>query len=314
VVTDVRTLPNAGRRPGRVVYLQQRFMGLPVYDGRWSVGFVGRGTHVTGKWIAVGSLSRLIADQKAEAAVRWAFEHVFRAKASGLERVCGFASPERFQVFRRAGLSFASAHLTVFTDRRHAHLAWVVDLAHTLGPRFEVVLDAHTLELLLRRELSQSASATLTLRPGAGTASLFFEPAWNTSGAVTLKFRGEPWTPPDAVNGVIGGSEKRDVHSLNAFTLANRGIDALRHFMLVPLAKVLVLTAEVSQDSDAAKVDSRGIVLKGVSGSPARFAVFDPAVVLHEVSHVVMNAIVGGGTHSHPFEGASAAVSEGLAD
>jgi len=317
-VTDVRILSRAGGRKGRVVYLQQRFIGLPVYDGRCSVIFSGRLIEVTGRWRPVLSLTKLLPDTTADSAVRWAFEHVFGGTCPTLEPLCRFASPEKFEAFHVDGLSFASAHVTVFAGRR-ARLAWIVDLAQVGGPRFEVALDARTLDLLLRRELSQSASACLTLGPGEPSARLFLEPTWATSGAVKVEFKNQAWKPPAAVSGIVCGTATRDLHGLNAFTLANRALDLLARFMPPPgppHAPVHLFTEAVSQESDAALADERGVVLKGVVGQPDRFAVLDPSVVIHELSHLVLNAAVGGSTLQHPFEsdGESGAVSEGLAD
>jgi hypothetical protein len=142
VVTDIRTLPLGVRRERRIVYLQQRFMGLPVYDGRRSVAFAAR--REDRQPAPVRSVSKLVPATTAEASVAAAFGHVFEGSCPTLEAVGSFASVERFTAFQGDGLSVATTHLSVFGAGR-AQLAWVVDLAPVGGPRFEIVLDAGTL-------------------------------------------------------------------------------------------------------------------------------------------------------------------------
>src|SRR6185295_14403998 len=84
-----------------------------------------------------------------------------------------------------------------------------------------------------------------------------------------------------------------------------------------PLRVAIKLFGETVQDgAHAAFADGERVVLKGVTGPPRRFAALDPSVVIHEVSHVVLNSAVGGSAFANPFEseGESRAVSEGLAD
>lgn len=317
-VTDIQLLPGTAGRKRCVVYVQQRFMGLPVYDGRRSVIFTGRLVEVTGKRVPVRSLPQLAPAATAESALQSAFRRVFGRPCPEIERLCGFATAERFQAFRAEGLSLAKTHVAVFAGRR-THLAWVVDFVEAGGPRYEIVLDALTLGLLRKRLISQSDDACITLPSSepAG-ARILFEPAWRTSGAVSVKFKNRDWAPPAAVAGAICGTETRDRHSLNAFSLSNRALDLYSRFLTLPgppIANLELFTELVENGANAAFADGRRVVLKGVT-APPRHAALDPSVVIHEVSHVVLDAAVGGSAFPHPFEteGESSAVSEGLAD
>jgi hypothetical protein len=318
-VTDVVTVPGPGRRKTRVVYVQQRYLGLPVYDGRRSAIFAGDRVEWTGRAVPIRSLAHFVPTSTAEQAIVAAHQIVFGEAPRELEEMCSFSARERFAAFRSEGLRHATAHVAVLAERGRGHLVWVVDIAQAAGPRFELLLGAQNLQLMGRRLLSQWAQACITLPSGAQGAKVPFDGAWAQSGAVEVAFDNKKWKPPSANAPNVCGSTTRDTHSLNAFSLGNLALDLFSR--LLPTLKSVQLkfdlfSEKVNGEVAAASADRGTVLLRGVSAVPGRFAALDPTVVVHEVSHVALCAAVGGSTLSHPFEAQerSGAVNEGLAD
>ena len=197
-VTDVATVPGPGRRKTRVVYLQQRYLGLPVYERRRSAIFTRDRVWWTGRAVPVRSLPHVVPTTTAEDAVRAAHQIVFGEAPRGLEEVCSFSARERFAAFRGEGLRQATAHVAVLAERGRGHLVWVVDIAQAAGPRFELLVDAETLQLMGRRLLSQLAQACITLPSGVQSAKVRFDGARAESGAVQVAFDNKKWKPPAA--------------------------------------------------------------------------------------------------------------------
>jgi hypothetical protein len=327
VVTDVATLPDGPAQC--VVFLQQRVLGLPVYGGRRSVTFRGRRTEVTGAVIPTSRLQARTPRVEAANAVRLAFRKVRGEDPPDLRRNTTFAAAEQFTSFEIGERGRAFTHLVVFTPRPAARprggrlrggrgqprLAWVVDLLPDGRKRHEVVVDAIRSTILRSRMTSQALEAEVRVPPAPGRGVLVpFEPAWS-SRPISIAYNDRAWHLPATVGGVIAGAQQSEQHGLNAFCIANRMVDVVDRYVATSVPIHFELYSEfLAAVDDAAYADAGRIVLCGVL--PDRYAVMDPAVVAHEVAHVVLNALVGGSTLAMPFErsGASRAVSEGLAD
>lgn len=315
-VTDVAV---AGGGPARrcVVFLQQRLLGLPVYDGRRSVVFTGRRAEITGSPVPISGLKQRVPRVQAEDAVRLAFEDVHGALDAHPRSLATFAAAERFSTFEIDERTRASAHLAIFKARR-PRLVWIVDLVREGKRRVEVVVAAERPKILRRRETSHSIDAEIRVAPPEPTRGVLipFVPEW-VGRSISWSFNRAELSLPQPVGDVIAAADWTAQHGLNAFCLANRVLDAVEKYLQrsVPI-RFELFSEVVGSPNDAAFVDRDRIVLCGVQGQPDRYAAVDPMVVAHEVAHVVMNAVVGGHAHAAPFEsrGWSRAVSEGLAD
>lgn len=313
-------------RPG-VVYIQERYLGLPIYDARRAVVLRQRGrSSVTGHRLVATGLETLRPAHSAEEALRVAARIVFRAcPKDTLERRDAFASAEAFTGFEWGDLAEPTAHLVVYVAGR-PRLAWVVELGSAAGRRYELVLDATTLRLLKRRVVSCHVSASLSFSSVAH--SITFDPGWgpDTWRRLVCRYEDEKWTPPRATGGVIAAGPPPhglpDAWSLAALTLSSAAFELLATADArlprsgdTPCAKVY--GRPESDESLAALAFADHVQLRLLdSGGIVRHAAEDPTVILHEVSHVVLSFNVGGSTLMSPFEshGESGAVSEGLAD
>jgi hypothetical protein len=320
-----------GREKGSVVYVQQRYRGLPVYDGRRSVVLVaGRPARVTGRRLRVRELARPFPRKSAEAAVRAVLARVLTTGASlQPQRVAVSLGAEGFACFRVGGLPGPlTAHVVVFVvGGEPSRLAWVVHLATPGGQRFELLLDADSLRLLKQRSLAYHLEAGLNLDPpNAGAERLLaFPHAWTgPAGRVSCAYESSPWTPPAAsAAGVIRGTDARDKRSLNAFCLASRGLDLLDAAgarIGTPSGaqlRVEIFGGARPHVGDAAVAYDDFFKLAAIGkGATFRHAARDPTVILHEMSHVVLGFNLGGASYPGPFEnhGESGAAAEGLAD
>jgi hypothetical protein len=321
--------PPGRRRGQRVIYLQQRHWGLPVYDGRRSVVFPASGKpYVTGDPIGVGPLRALAPGASAEAAVRAAVNGVLTSPPkTRLQQLAPMASRNDTVAFRWPGLEKPiSAHLSVFFVAQQSRLAWVVTFGLPRGLRYEVLLDADTLRVLKRRTLSYHLDGCLKLGRGGAEAqaTLALDPAWlpPTAERLTCLYADAEWKP-HASNGLICGSAPSDKRSLNVLGLASRGLvllEAAGARMGTPSGAKLVARVYGNALTEAflaalARSDSfqlYGLEHGGVYSHPA----YDPTIVLHEMSHVVLSFNLGGSRYPDPFEpiGESGAVAEGLAD
>ena len=318
-----------GPRRLRVVDLQQRHWGFPVYDGRRRVLFDARRAlqKVTGKPIAVGVLRGLTPRASAEKAVRAAVARVLSsAPTTDLQLLAPITGREA-AAFRWKGLeSPITAHLSVFVADA-TRLAWVVSFGAPNGLRHEVLVDAHSLRLLKRRTLSYHLDACLNLGvPGSlASTSLGFDPAWRRpqSRRLVCTYADEPWDRQPSPSGLICGTGVADKRSLNTLSLASRGLELLDSAgarMGTPTGRKLegrVYGRVVDDPATAALAASDYFRLSGLdAGHGHRHAAYDPTIVLHEMSHIVLSVNLGGTAYPAPFEafGESGAVAEGLAD
>jgi hypothetical protein len=318
-----------GRRGLRVVYLQQRHWGFPVYDGRRTVVFgAGRTPQVTGKALRVGPLRALAPRASAEEAVRAAVARVLPSPpTTRLQLLAPIASREAAAAFRWKGLETpVTAHLSVFVADV-SRLAWVVSFGMPRGLRHEVLLDAGSLRLLKRRTLSYHVDACLKLGlPGSQrTVALTFDPGWPPPQSSRLRcaYEDSLWKPPSASNGLVCGTGARDKRSLNVLCLASRGLELLDSAgarMGTPTGERLearVYGRVVDDPVTAALAERDYFRLCGLdAGAGFRHAAYDPTIVLHEMGHIVLSFNLGGTDYPAPFElfGESGAVAEGLAD
>ena len=334
VVTDVvAAVPGAQSRS--VVFLEQRWMGLPIYGSRRSVIFSGRRKFITGKRLRVRACRHLLPEKTAEAAaVRVVLRADPKLARSQVETVARSPGQDRFTVIRVGDAdqtTMVSLHLSVHPTGR---LAWVATMVVHDGRAFEVVLDATTLKMLVKRELSQSGTACLHIAAAAGGPApdgtpvrLPFQPHWldPLREAVVLRDgQGTPVALPLPSNGDYCGTVQPDSFAqviLNAYAIANAGLDTLLPHGGKAQGTVLltILNATIAAPDkvavarpDLVRPQLRFAKLQ----SNRRHAGSDPTVLLHELGHLILCGGVGGGLAQAPFEtgGESAAVNEGLAD
>ena len=314
-------------QPG-IVYIQQRYLGLPVYDGRRAVVLRVRGpSRITGRSLVARGLSSLTPASSPADALRRAATLVFRSCPRGaLEQRAGSPSVERFTAFNWGDVTEPVAHLAVYVAGR-ARLAWVVELGSRGGRRYELVLDAETLRLLKRRIISHAVAARLTFANVAHTIT--FDASWgpNAWRRLVCQYEDEKVKLPASVGGVMTAGPPPDglpdAWSLAALTLASAAFE-----LLVQAGARLPRTGDVPSaklygrpESDAGRAaqafaDHVELSALDLGGGAFTHAAEDPTVVLHETSHVVLSFNVGGSTLTSPFEsfGESGGVSEGLAD
>ena len=313
-------------RPG-VVYVQERYLGLPIYDARRAVVLRARGrSATTGSRVVATGLRTLTPARSAEDALRRAAKFIFRScPRDVIQRGTAFPSTEQFSGFVWGDLAEPTAHLAIFLGGR-ARLAWVIELGSSGGRRYELVLDAKTLRLLKRRMVSQDVDASLTFSTVAH--AIPFDPTWGpeTWRRLVCRYEDEKWRPPASLGGVIAAGPLPaglpDAWSLATLTLASAAFDLLAQAGArlprtgdTPCAKVYG-RAE-TDEALAAQAFADHVQLRALgSGGNLRHAAEDPTVILHEICHVVLSFNVGGSTLTSPFEsfGESGGVCEGLAD
>jgi hypothetical protein len=314
-------------RPG-VVYIQERYLGLPVYDARRAVVLRTRGRSlVTGKRVDASGLQTLTPARSAEEAVKHAAKLVFRwCPRDALEYLATFPSTERFTRFVWGDLVEPTTHLVVYVVGR-ARLAWVVEVGSPGGRRYELVLDAKTLRLLKRRVISQHVSAHLSF--ASGTHDIDFDLAWGptTWRRVVCKFEDRKVGLPASTGGVMAAGPPPGglpvAWSLATLTLASAAFElmALSGARLprsgdTPSARLFGRPEVDPSLAAQAFADQVQLRLLDKGGGGFVHAAEDPTVILHEISHVVLSFNLGGSTFTSPFEsfGESGAASEGLAD
>ena len=334
VVTDiVHSRPKSPRRYD-VVFVHQRWMGLPVYDGRRSVIFSRGKTQVTGRHTAIRSVTPALPTIGAADAVQAAAKRMKPKVVLGaIETVSTSAGLDRHTVLRVEPLPTpVMARLVVFVKRR-ARLAWLLTAEHPDGYALEAVVDAATKKVHHERGLSYHASACLAIATDAGgppaaapalkptVDSDWLNPALRTIDC--LKSNGSDATPVPAANGDVCGSAAGSIEetTVNAWAIANLGLArvTLPGGQTLGRVKMTIVNGAVSALELVALAipKSSNSALKFTAWTQnLRHAASDPAVVLHELAHLVLSRGVGGSETPTPFEntGESGAIMEGLAD
>jgi hypothetical protein len=132
-----------------------------------------------------------------------------------------------------------------------------------------------------------------------------------------------PLPQPDAAGGFCGTATPFEQLSLDAFVIANLGLDRLLPAggQTQGRVKVTLVASTTNLLDDVAfavpSLTSPSLTFAGREFGPnIRHAGSDPSVVLHELAHLVLSRGVGGSQVANPFEkgGDSGAVMEGLAD
>lgn len=335
VVTDVvLRVPALPQRS--VVFVEHRWMGLPVDGSQRSVVFDGRRKWVTGDRVRIRTCSSFLPGRPAEAAARKAIKAVDRSWSGGAAEVLARSpSQDRFTVVRTGDPRIVvSLHLAVYGSPS-ARLVWVATFTLPAGESFEVLLDANTLRALKKRRTSQHASACLHVSPDAGgpvpagtVLRMPFGPGWIDPASARFECRNGqdqelPLPPTDSVGDYCGTAAPTsfDQTILNAFVLANAGLDSVKALGGQTQGPVR-LTLLNSSTGNLDKVASArpDLVRPELRFSKLlanhRHAGSDPTILLHELGHLILCGGVGGGLVQSPFEtgGESAAVNEGLAD
>ena len=336
VVTDiVHSRPKSARKYD-VVFVAQRWMGVSVYDGRRSVIFAGGKVAVTGEHFPLTSVLPVVPAITAVDAVRAAAKKMRLKVARGsIEIVSASSGLERHTVLRVDLLrSPVTARLVVFGKKGRARLAWRLTADHPDGHAMEALVDSKTSRVLRKpKVLSYHAAACIAIAPDAGGPpvgtpalkptinSVWLDPAQRTIDC--LKFDGSDAGPVAGPNGDVCGAASGSIEetTVNAWAIANLGLAQLTRPGGQALGRVKMSVIDAGLDP----LDKVAVATPKINNSTLRFtrwnfndrhAASDPAVVLHELAHLVLSRGVGGVQTPTPFEpvGQSGAVMEGLAD
>ena len=331
VVTDVVRSHRSSPRPYQVVFVEQCWMGLSIYNGRRSVIFTKGKTQVTGRHSPVRSFAPVLPVIDAEKAVRVALKRTADTLAiRSVEIVSRSPGADRYTVLRVEPLSSpVTVHLVVFGTGR-ARLAWEVTTQLPNGHALDAVIDAASRKLLHRRITSHpAAAATLAITPEAGGpaagAALKFtvEPRWLNPAVRRIECTadGVPMPAPVAdANGDFGGPVASFTQTtLDGLVMANLGLDRLISVGGQTQGRVimdLVSSGMINPGDIAMALPSltKPTLIFTARFPGMRHAASDPSVVLHELAHLVLSRGVGGTQLARPFEGAgeSGAAMEGL--
>lgn len=337
VVTDV--IEATADRRFAVVFLEQHWAGLPLHGARRSVILGRRTAWVTGSHRMIRSSSARWPVVSAEDAV------VVAGRAVGLKPPKQSVSAEsrglsadRYTRIRLRNVSRPVTARLAIVGAGAARLCWVVGLTierrQTLEA-YELVVDAVTGAVISKRTVSNNAAACIRVDSAAGGPApndppyrLPFNSAWLDLATRTVRCVNGVNTaiplPGQQGTDYCGATTPFHLAIVNAFTLASAGLEILRPLGGKP-ASVVRLTMLDASTSDVSRV-ARAIPSNSETLDPelrfqarkavSRHAGSDPAVVLHELAHLILYAGVGGGQVDAPFEptGESAAVNEGLAD
>ena len=340
VVTDIVHSRPASARKYDVVFVAQRWKGVPVYDGKRSVIFAGRKTRITGKHMPIRSVAPVLPVIAAADAVRAASKRMKpKVTVGAIEIVSTSMGFDRQTVLRVEQLPApVLARLVAFRktkgkDKGRTRLAWLLTAEHPDGHALEAVVDAGSRRVLHHRGLSYHAAACLSIAPGAGGPSIgapalkpTVDSVWLVPGARPidcLKSDGSDATPALQANGDVCGAAAGSIEEItvNAWAIANLG---LAHLTL-PGGQALGRVKMTIVNGALGALEKVAVATPKSSNSALKFAAWtfnmrhaasDPGVVLHELAHLVLSRGVGGTQTPTPFEnvGESGAVMEGLAD
>ncbi len=306
-ITDVKATQSQARE---IIFLQQRWMGLPVYGGRRSIVRYGRSRYVTGSHLPVRTPAQAFPTSTPAEAVAAALDI-----AEALDRKR--RTKERFP--RTDQRTVATL---MVTPGRRPRFVWHVKARLATTSVYEVLLDATTFRPLRARCRDHQAVAHVAVAD-LPTFQSSVDAAWLDPDRRRFRpLRPDetewPW-PPESPPGKYVPVTPEQQMAVNVIVLVNTALEELAKVggAVTRRVDITMATAEVLDLDDLASasvfVDDQSLKFMSFM---RRHAATDASVVLHELAHLVLCHGVGGRDDDSPFEtsGESAAVGEGLAD